>query len=94
MSYTLNSSREFKSIKYVKHAVLRIVSPVTSTEATEYLPLRDRLLKSDMMQLILSGVERRQMIVKTLRVTPERVDYYLAAIGHTFEITIGRSKRQ
>lgn len=93
MSYTLNFPREFKSIKCLKEAVLIIVRPASRSEATEGLPLRDRLLKSDLMQMILLGAEE-QMVVRTLRVTPERVDYYLAAIGQTFEITIGRSKRQ
>jgi len=89
MSYTLNYPREFKSIKGLRQAVLICAHPVSSPEVTEGLPLRDRLMKSDLMQLILIGSEKRK-VVKTLRVTPERVDYYLGAIGQTFEIVIGR----
>lgn len=92
MSYILNYPRTFKSIEGLKEAVLIMVHPVQRYDSTKGLPLRDRLLKSELMQLILIGAGERK-VIKTLRVTPERVDYYLDAVGQIFEITIGGNKR-
>ncbi|MBI9094181.1 MAG: hypothetical protein JEY71_04795 [Sphaerochaeta sp.] len=92
MSYTINYTKEIEAIKGQTTARLIRIHPTNTSDDQKGLPLRTRLLGSDFMQLILT-TDQRRIIHKTLRVTPERVDYYLAAIGQTFEITIGGSKR-
>ncbi|MBI9095565.1 MAG: hypothetical protein JEY71_11845 [Sphaerochaeta sp.] len=86
---TIRFSRESKSLKGQTTArLVNVLAPRTTTDLV-VMEKKERLLQSDLMQLVFIGNLGR-MVIKTMRVTPERVDFYLSAIGQTFDIVIGR----
>ena len=91
MNYQLHYKRKYKSIEGITSAKLLCVLPTISSETIDKQPLRERLLQSDLMQLVLISDKGRR-IIKTLRATPERADFYIAAIGQTFDIIIDENK--